>query len=415
MSSERILHQRKVEEPWALSRREAGFWRGLVPSALALSETPCFLFAWEPLAAQVECLDQAFAGLPVRHWWSFKTLPLSSAVEAWRRSGRPVEVVSESELRAVLDLGFDGGSILVNGPAKHAWLGRYPVPALRVNFDSVREIRSLGPMARRCGWRVGVRLSQAAEDNFEFPGIRSPFGFLGGEEELAARALRRARLEVGVIHFHLRTNVPEPRYYREAIDDAMARARRVGWNPAVLDIGGGFPPGRVCSRKGSRLDAGFSLGAMRAVVEQALGRHELREVWMENGRWLVAPMAVLAVRVLEVKPDPARGARTLICDGGRTLQAMVATWERHALLPLKPRSGRRVASIVHGPTCMAFDNLGVHGLPSGVRVGDVLLWADAGAYQLSWETRFSHGWAGVVWTEAGRFACVRPTERVGAR
>ena len=49
---------------------------------------------------------------------------------------------------------------------------------------------------------------------------------------------------------------------------------------------------------------------------------------------------------------------------------------------------------------MAFDNLGQHELASGVKAGDVLLWGDAGAYQLSWETRFSHGPAGVVWVTA---------------
>lgn len=392
----------------ALEPEEVRFWRRAVRRAVAAVGTPCFVFAAEPLQRQAELLDQAFEGLPVRHWWSYKTLPLPAAADWWFRRGRPVEVVSELELRAVLEIGFDPADILVNGPAKHAWLARYPIPGLGVNFDSVAEIRTLASMAKRCAWRVGARLSLRAEDNFEYPGIRAQFGLAGAEVDEAARLLRRAGLPVEVLHFHLRTNVPEPRYYREAVAEALERAMAVGWRAPVLDMGGGFPPARVASRKGASLDAGFSLAAMRAVVKEAVSRHGLRELWMENGRWLTAPCGVLAVGVLDVKGDPTRGARTLVCDGGRTLQAMVATWERHAVVPLVNRRGAGVPTILHGPTCMAFDNLGIHPLPGSVGEGDVLIWSDAGAYQLGWETRFSHELAPICWWEADSIHTVRP-------
>ena len=386
---------------------ELGFWRAAARGAIEVGGTPCFVFAADPLVEQVGRLEEAFAGLPVRHWWSFKTLPLRAVVEWWKRQGRPVEVVSEAELKAVLELGFEPGSILVNGPAKHAWLGGYAVEGLRVNFDSVAEIRVLGRVAKKRRWRVGARLSMATEENFEFPGVRAQFGLLAGEVSEAAVQMRKFGLEAEVVHFHLRTNVGEARYYRDAMACAMALAVGVGWSVSILDIGGGFPPGRICTRGGLPLDAGFSLASMRGVVAEALARYGLRELWMENGRWLTAPGAVLAIKVLDIKDDPARGARTLICDGGRTLQAMVATWEKHAITPLVDRRGRRVATLVHGPTCMAFDNLGLHDLPVGVKEGDVLLWWDAGAYQLSWETRFSHGLAAVAWVEGGRVTVVR--------
>jgi diaminopimelate decarboxylase len=330
-------------------------------------------------------------------------------VAAWLSWGHGVEVVSEFELRAVLGMGVAAADILVNGPAKREWLSKEGVPGLRVNFDSAAEVQALATTAAQRGWRVGLRLNTSTEENFEFPGIRTQFGLLPHEVKPALRTLKREGLVPEVLHFHLRTNVTEARCYREASLEALGVAAEAGWAPKILDIGGGFPPEQVATRKGSALDAGFSLASLREAMVGVRAKHRFLEaIWMENGRWLTAPAGVLVVQVQEVKEG--RGLRTLICDGGRTLQAMVATWERHALFALQPRRGKPVKTLVCGPTCMAFDNLGVHTLPSTIRAGDRLVWRDAGAYQLSWETRFSHGLGAVVWTAAGRREVARAKE-----
>ncbi|MCC6235025.1 MAG: hypothetical protein IT580_20445 [Verrucomicrobiales bacterium] len=396
-----------------VSALDLAFWRARVGPTVAALGTPCLIFAEEPLRQRIAELDVAFAGLPVRHWWSFKTLPLRPAVRTWHALGRGVEVVSEFELRAALGLRIPPSSILVNGPCKHSWLPRYPLEGLRVNLDSVVETRRLAPMARRCGWHLGLRLSTRAEENFEYPGIRAPFGLMPGEVGEVLRMLRRTRQLPEVLHCHLRTNVPEPRYYREAADEVLETARSAGWQPAILDLGGGFPPARVASRKGTALSAGFSLASMREALITIRARHRgVGEIWLENGRWLTASCGVLAVTVLEVKEG--RGVREVICDGGRTMQAMVATWERHAMRVQSARRGPAVPTLVHGPTCMAFDNLGIHELPRSLRAGDVLIWFDAGAYQMSWETRFSHGHAALAWWAGDRRTTVRPRETAEA-
>ncbi len=386
-----------------------GFWRERVGVAVGVAGTPALVFAEEPLMGRAAVLGEAFAGMPVRHWWSFKTLPLKAAVRAWRGLGHGVEVVSENELRVVLGMGVPAGEILVNGPAKHAWLPGAGVEGLRVNFDSLEEVRRLSGQALAQRWRVGIRVSTRSEENFEYPGVRTQFGMMGDEVRRAVRGLRRAGLEPEVLHFHLRTQVPEARWYAEAMEEALGMAGEAGWEPAVLDVGGGFPSARVRTRRGAPWDAGFSLGSLRRVMERVrAGRPWLREYWMENGRWLVSPAGVLVVRVLEVKEG--RGVRTLICDGGRTLQALVATWERHEMVPVVRRGGAGVRTVVCGPTCMAFDNLGVQELPSGLRAGDLLMWLDAGAYSMSWETRFSHGAGALVWTSGRGVEVVRARE-----
>jgi diaminopimelate decarboxylase len=363
------------------------------------------------LARQTGRLRRAFEDLAVRHWWSFKTLPLRPAIQWWKSQGLGVEVVSEFEWRGALKLGFGVDWILVNGPAKHAWLAEHARDGMRVNFDSLNEIRALAAIAKRRRWRIGVRFNTSSEVNPEYPGVRTPFGLVRSELGEAARLLGRAGLKVELAHFHLRTNVAVAAAYREAAEEVLGMGADLGWRPEILDLGGGLPAAGVRDRAGKRLESSFSWGEMRRGIGRILAGGAgvgLREVWMENGRWLTAPTGVLAVRVLDNKEG--RGRRTLTCDGGRTLHAMVSTWERHDVEALERRRGPQVRTMICGPTCMAFDNLGEHRLPAVMRPGDVLIWRDAGAYQICWETRFSHGLAPVTWCGRKGVEVVRAAE-----
>ncbi len=62
-------------------------------------------------------------------------------------------------------------------------------------------------------------------------------------------------------------------------------------------------------------------------------------------------------------------------------------------------SETQALTTICGPTCMTDDILGRMPLPADITVGDVLVWSDAGAYHLPWETRFSHGLCAVVWCD----------------
>jgi diaminopimelate decarboxylase len=131
----------------------------------------------------------------------------------------------------------------------------------------------------------------------------------------------------------------------------------------------------------------------------------LREIWLENGRFVSSSSGVLVVNILDAKER--RGQRQLICDGGRTLHALTSLWEQHRIISLPERTGPEVPTNVHGPTCMAFDRLARIPLPRSLRPGDHLVWLDAGAYHIPWETRFSHGHSAVLWHDESGLCLAR--------
>lgn len=385
------------------------FWIRLARPLLRQGVTPCYLFSCEPIAEALTRLDEAFKGIPVTHWLSVKTQPLPQLLSWWLSRGRPIEVVSELELQLALRMCCPADRLLVNGPAKHRWLHRHPLPGLNVNFDSVAEVSALGTLAARCRWRIGVRLNTRCEFDTDAPDFATQFGMTESELAKALPLLKRKRLTVEVAHFHLRTNLASHTDYLGGIDESLGILGRHGMTPPVLDIGGGFPAPDVTVRRGARLDASFSLRSLAEGLRTTRRRWPfIREFWMENGRWISGRSGALLVRILDAKE---RGAhRNLICDSGRTMNSLVSVWENHRLLTLPQRSGPERMTTVNGPTCMAYDKLARRPLPASLRPGDHLLWLDAGAYHIPWETRFSHGLCGIYWHDGATLSQVRAPE-----
>jgi diaminopimelate decarboxylase len=382
------------------------FWKRLVREALSLSSpTPFFIFSAQPIIERISELESAFAAagfgtknskLKIKNWLSCKTQPVAPLLRWWHEQNRPIEVVSEFELRTALAEGFAPENILVNGPAKHHWLPLFKLRGLSVNFDSPTELAKLLPLAKKLDWRCGVRILTAEEFDPENPQFPTQFGFAPDEAIVAIKKLLRAKVRIKTVHFHLRTNITSAQIYQRAITEVAEVCRGAKFSPLHLDIGGGLPVRHVLTRGGKVFDGEFGLRSFAQVLRQSAKLFpDLRELWLENGRWVSAGSGALVVKILDVKER--RGLRQLICDGGRTTNALTSLWEQHRILTLPERSGAEVLTAVHGPTCMAFDQLARIPLPRSLKAGDHLVWLDAGAYHIPWETRFSHGHAAVWW------------------
>jgi len=396
------------------------FWKQRVRESLALTPSPLYVFAGGPVAERLAELEAELVAagfrsatanlkspLGFRHWLSFKTQPLRPLLNWWRAQGRPIEVVSEFELRAALAEGFAPENILVNGPAKHHWLSAFELPGLVVNFDSAVEAEVLLPPAKKQNWCLGVRILTSQEFDPENPSSPTQFGLEPDAAVLVLKKLLATEARVETVHFHLRTNVSAVHIFEQAIAEVAEVCRAAQFNPLHLDVGGGVPVRHVRSRGSKVYDGEFGLRSFARMLRQSVkAMPSLQEVWLENGRFITAGSGALVVKILDVKER--RGLRQLICDGGRTLHAITSVWEQHALLPLENRTGPEVLTVVHGPTCMAFDQLARIPLPRSLSPDDHLIWLDAGAYHLPWETQFSHGHAAICWQDEAGLRLVRP-------
>jgi diaminopimelate decarboxylase len=368
------------------SKSDGHEWSVLAHEAAAAFGTPCYLSRWRPVVSQVEALERRL-GPFARSWLSFKTHPVPHLAAAWIRSGRGVEVVSEAEFATVRTLGCTTDRLLVNGVAKQTWLRGVVAPALQVHLDSVAEAEALLPQAAQQSWRIGLRCHVTPERDGRDPRFGGQFGLSGEDLRHVCSAMRAVGVPVEGVHFHLGQATRAHSAYSEAIDEVVSRCLANHLAPRYVDCGGG-------------IDAAPDVEAAVGDLTQAFARAQralpsLQELWLENGRYITRSSAALIVKVLDIKERVE--CRYLICDGGRTNQALDADNGAHAVLAVPPRPGAAVMTTISGPTCMTDDRLARMPLSRSLAAGDLIVWLDAGAYHLPWETRFSHGLCAVVW------------------
>lgn len=384
------------------------YWTELVKQAVSKWDTPFYLSTWQPVQNALEELKVLSTDLPIRHWLSFKTHPVAPLIRKWRDTQRGVEVVSEYEFLASLKEGFKPERIIVNGVAKHKWLSRYDIKGIWVHFDSLNEVRQLTKQAKACEWHVGIRCHVAEEYDPDEPQFGGQFGITADEIGVAIEKLNKARITVESIHFHLRSNVSSANSYRLALKEIADICRTIDFWPLYVDCGGGLPvPGEHPTGE-NRISINL-LSFKETLSNVKKDIPSVREIWLENGRFITARSAVLVVRIVDIKDR--LDSRYLICDGGRTNHALVSDWEEHDIFTLPKREGVKILTTVCGPTCMAFDRLIRMNLPKDIQIGDYIVWMNAGAYHIPWETRFSHGFAKVIWCDdKGELSLARDSE-----
>jgi diaminopimelate decarboxylase len=372
-------------------------WRRLGREALRIAGSPSFVFSERTARVALSTLQAIDSTLPMRHWLSLKTQPVARLVGAAPVWGLGVEVVSEYELLGALASGVRPSRILVNGVGKQHWLRSHLTPELCVHFDSLAEVRQLARSARELGWRIGLRC--AIPHMGGAAGVEAQwdqFGMAPEEVRVAAQLLGDAGVGVDGLHFHLHTNVERASEYRGALECLRETSELAGLEPRYIDLGGGLPiPGDQPLDAPSAAST-FDLAEFQQVLRSIpLLFPSVRELWLENGRFLTGAAGALVVTVLDRKE---RGGRIyLICDGGRTNHARLAATEAHDIILEPNRGGPEREAVVCGPTCGAVDRLGCWMLPESVAPGDMLIWLNAGAYHIPLETRFSFGLAPVVW------------------
>lgn len=369
-------------------------WASIAQTAVARWDTPLYILHSLAIDQAISDLVAVKSELPTRYWLSCKTLGVAPLLRLWRAGRRGAEVVSSFELQAALAEGFAPDTILVNGTAKHRWLCDFDEEGLHVQFDSVKEAATLVSVAKQRRWEAGLRIHTNGNRDPDDRRFADQFGLAPPNVQEVVSLLRRHDVPLTCIGFHLHSNLRTVRPYLEAVQEVAAICADAKLRPAFLDVGGGIPaPGETVEG----VDGGdFDLNAMSSVytcVRRLLPT--VREVWLEPGRFICSRAGLLVVRVWDVKEFGTM--RYLICDGGRVNHALPSDWQHHTIDSLPVRGGRLVPTTVCGPTCMAYDHLARAPLPCDIQPGDLVMWHNAGAYHIPWETRFSHGLAPIVW------------------
>jgi diaminopimelate decarboxylase len=347
---------------------------GLLRAIAARFGTPAYVYDLRELRSRVARLRTELPA-DVEVLYSVKANPSLGVCEVLAGCGLGAEVSSIGELLLAERAGFTD-RVMVSGPHKSPDLIARLRPNMLVSVDSVDELFML---TEQCPARLVLRLRPDFTPFGEMTmGPGSRFGIPVTELENLPRHVRER-----VVGFHVYAGSQvldggqAAKNLAGAFELGLRAAAMLGIDIEVLDVGGGFG---VPTAIGSEFD-------VRPVRDElARQRTELptTRLVIELGRYLVAPAGyyLTAVRGRQTRD----GRPAVVVDGGvhqRPDLCGLDLCRTTAPFALDTRAGDPVRTDVLGCLCLPGDVLAEAAPLPPLSAGDVLVFANAGAYGLS--------------------------------
>ncbi len=300
-----------------------------------------------------------------------------------------LEVASGGELDLALAAG--AGMVAFGGPAKTPdELAAAVAAGAVVNAESALELRRLSTVAGGRPATVALRVNRPGAGlpgSHHMTGVPTPFGV--DEAQLAdVVALARSLPGIRLTGFHLHAvsnNLDAAAHaasVTEAVHWSVAAARRYGVNLEYVNVGGGFGVDYTGPST-------FDLGLLRTgLAPAAAALPPGARLVFEPGRYLTAAAGWYAAEVLDLKHT--HGRRFAVLRGGTHHFRLPAAWGYShpcAVVAVddwpypygRPEIRDTTVDVV-GELCTPRDVLARDRAVDRLRVGDLLVFANAGGY-----------------------------------
>jgi diaminopimelate decarboxylase/aspartate kinase len=313
-----------------------------------------------------------------RIFYAVKANPHAEILRTFAGMGLSFECVSQAECQHVFDTvrGIDASKVLFTpnfAPrSEYEWA---LAKGVNLTVDSLYALREWGSLFkdRDVLVRLDTGFGRGHHDHVRTAGVHSKFGVPLFELDELERLVKLKGCRVVGLHAHTGSGVFEVRNWQEVGNLLGGLAKRFP-HVRAIDLGGGLgvpeKPGQVP----------VDLAALQGVVDELRGKFPEVQIWIEPGRFLVAPAGVLLVEVTQLK---GKGAVQYVgvATGMNSLIRPALYGAHHDIVNLTRygEPGTEIYNVV-GPICESADVLGYERLLPPTREGDVLLVANAGAY-----------------------------------
>ena len=319
--------------------------------------------------------------------YSVKANAHAAFLNAFFARGLRFECVSMSEVRHVLDVveGATPTDILFtpNFAARDEYVEAISA-RVPLTLDNVYVLREWADLFanQEVFVRVDLGWGRGHHKKVKTQGEHSKFGVPRFELEELNELARQAGCRIVGLHAHAGSGVLDPGNWIQTARE-LARIADEFADVQVLDLGGGFGIADGATEAGldlSVLDAGLQ------AESESLGRYRL---WIEPGRYLVAPAGVLAARVTQTK-GKGEASYVGVATGMNSLIRPALYGAHHPIVNLTRLDDDPTTVVtVVGPICESGDVLGVERPLPECREGDVLIVENAGAYGAVMASRYN--------------------------
>jgi diaminopimelate decarboxylase len=342
--------------------------------------TPSYAFDIRRIRQQV---DKLRLHLPdqVELLYSFKANASLGICDVLEDCGVGAEVASAGELATAIEAGFSDQRIFVTGPFKSAETLSLleNLPAAVISVDSPGELEALSELAIPQAVVLRLRPDFGSCAVVE-AGSESRFGFTAADLGRAAELLDSSPIELLGFHIFSGSQMLDTSALNDqlgrAMELALRSADRLGIQPSLINLGGGFgiPYGPT--------DEEIELAVLGEALARQVELASPARIVVELGRYLVAQSGWYLTSVLD--QQTLQGRRAVVVDGGThqrgDMCGLNLSTDAHPPHRLAAEQSPLEATDVLGCLSLPSDILARAAMLPTTVAGQVLAFANAGAY-----------------------------------
>ena len=342
--------------------------------------TPSYAFDVQRMRLQVEKLRGQLPA-DVEILYSLKANASLGICDVMQDCGVGAEVASAGELATAVEAGFAAKRVFVTGPFKSA----DTVAQLRdmsetvLSVDSPSELESLSQQGLSNSVVLRLRPDFGSCAVVQ-AGSESRFGFTADDLDRCRDEIPSSGIDIIGFHIFAGSQVLDAEslndHLRRALELSLRAADQLGITPRLLNLGGGFgiPYGPA--------DEELDLAAVGEELARLVERASPARIIVELGRYLVAEAGWYLTSVLCHQTNQGRLA--VVVDGGThqrgDICGMNLPTKAHPPVVLNASSSSTTETDVLGCLSLPADTLAQASLLPELSAGDVLAFANAGAY-----------------------------------
>jgi diaminopimelate decarboxylase len=356
--------------------------------------TPLYVYDRETIVSQFRSLRAAFASRfpKLRIHYALKANGNGALLAVLRAEGAAPEVVSLGEIVMALRAGWAGDEILFTSSSKGPEeIAKAVEIGAVLNVDSRDELEQAATSAAAAGKRVRIsfRINPGVDPhtlhhiNTGIPEAKFGLHLDGGLARAAyARARELPSVAITGIHCHIGSQIMETDGYVATARKMLAFVRELkrdfGLSLEFVDLGGGLAVPYHDGEEG--LAPAVLAAALAPVWSEAMAAlgGDPPALWLEPGRFFVAPSGFLVTRVNSVKTTTVKTFVNV--NAGSNTLLRPAMYAAHHRARVVGASGAPEILDVAGDVCETGDILAAERRLPRPRAGDFVVFLDAGAY-----------------------------------
>lgn len=342
--------------------------------------SPLYVYRAKVLIAQYKRLKRAISYKKTRIFYACKANSNIEILKLLRRLGASIECVSRDEVERTFKAGFPASRISYTCSyiprSELEWLIK---KGISVHLDSLTQLTWWGEMNpdSKILIRINRGFGAGSSSHIITGGPESKFGIYYTDIPRAKAIAKKYRLKIVGLEQHIGSNIMDPRLFIRGMKLLLKNAREFP-ELRFLNFGGGIGiPYRPGQKSVDVNMLGKDISKLFADFCKNYGRKlELR---LEPGRYLVAESGALIAEVVDKKRTPAHYF-VGVNSGFNHLIRPAFYGSYHHIFNLTNPKGKTIRATVVGNMCESSDVFAAKRTLPDPHPGDILLFADAGAY-----------------------------------